>query len=265
MKYTLITGASMGIGKDIAKYNASLKRNVLLISLPNENLRKLAKEIVSEYGVKVDYKECDLTLNDTPKSIYEWVKSNNYKVDFLINNAGFGGVEVFKDTPYALNNSMIDLNVKAIVNLCHVFIEELEQNQPSFILNTSSMAANFPFPYKTVYGASKSFVKNFTIALSKEVKDLGISVSVVQPGATPTNTVVKDQIELGGTFSKISLYSSEYTAKLAVDQALKKKLIIVPGAKNKLFLRIMKLMPFRMQQNMLANKTKLMFDKINER
>lgn len=263
MKYTLITGASMGIGKEIAKYCASLNRNLLLISLPNENLNVLAKEIAFEYGVKVAYKECDLTLEDTPQLLHDWVISNNYQLNFLINNAGFGGVEIFKDTPASLNNGMIDLNIKATVNLCHIFISELEKNSPSFILNTSSMAANFPFPYKTVYASSKVFIKNFTIALAKEVKDLDIHVSVVQYGATPTNKVVKDQIELGGTFSKISLYASDYTAKTAIDKTLNKKTVIIPGIKNKIFLRIMKLIPSSMLQNMLANKTKQMFDKIN--
>ena len=255
----------MGIGKEIANYCASLKRNVLLISLPNENLGVLAKDIEKNYSVKVDYKECDLTLEETPKMLYNWVKENNYELNFLINNAGFGGVEVFEKTAFELNNNMIDLNVKALVNLSHFFIPELKKNRPSYILNTSSMAANFPFPYKAVYASSKIFVKNFSIALSKEVEGVGISVSVIQPGATPTNDIVKDQIKLGGVFSKISLYSAKNTAKLAVDKTLSHKTVIIPGVKNKIFLILIKLFPPKLLQNLLATKTKEMHNKIQRK
>ena len=89
MKYTLITGASQGMGLQMAKECAALKRNVLLISLPNENLKALSDEISNEYHVSTDFFETDLTILESAKNIFKWVQKNNYSVDFLINNAGF--------------------------------------------------------------------------------------------------------------------------------------------------------------------------------
>ena len=97
MKYTLITGASQGMGLHMAKECAALNRNILLISLPNENLQKLSLEIKEKYSVQSAYFEIDLTEKDSAKNIFNWVKKNNYSIDFLINNAGFGGVGSFED------------------------------------------------------------------------------------------------------------------------------------------------------------------------
>jgi len=255
-KYTLITGASQGMGRQMAIECAIRGRNILLVSLPNENLKNIADHIAKEYNIETDYFECDLTLKESVENIFNWTKNNNYAVDFLINNAGFGGSGPFEDYSYEYVNRMLNLNIRATTNLTHYFIPELKKNAPSYILNSASMIANFPCPYKTIYAATKVYVKSFTRALREELKPYNISVSVLQPGATPTNKVVRNQIEAGGFFFKISVTNVEQVAKKAINRTLKGQAVIVPGFKNRLSLRAIKLLPMSLVQNIIARAAK---------
>ncbi len=243
MKYTLITGASQGMGLHMAEECASLNRNVLLVSLPGENLQKLSIDIKEKYSVQSAYFEIDLTEKNSAKNIHNWVHKNNYSIDFLINNAGFGGVGSFEDYSIEYIEKMIDLNIKATTNLTHYFIPDLKNNSPSFILNNASMIANFPCPYKSIYAASKVYVKYFTEALKVELEVYDISVSLLQPGATPTNEVVKNQINKGGFFARLSVTEANKVAKKAVRDTLNGKSIIIPGWKNRMSLRFLKIVP----------------------
>ena len=252
-KYTLITGASQGMGKQMADECAKRGRNLLLVALPNENLKEFSEHLIRQYNIKADYFECDLIIKKSVENIFKWTQENNYAVDFLINNAGFGGAGSFEDYTLEYVNNMIDLNIRATTNLTHLFIPELKKNTPSYILNNASMVANFPCPYKTIYAATKAYVKNFTRALREELKPQGISVSVLQPGATPTNKIVKNQINEGGFFFKISVTSIEQVAKKAIDRTLKGQAIIVPGYKNRMSLRFIKLVPMIILQRIIAN------------
>ncbi len=255
-KYSLITGASQGMGKQMAHECASMGRNLLLVSLPNEGLKTLAEDLAKEFKVEVDYFECDLTSKESSEEIFKWSQEKKYAVDFLINNAGFGGVGPFEDYSFEYINRMLDLNIRATTNLTHFFVPELKKNAPSYILNSASMIANFPCPYKTIYAATKVYVKSFTRALREELKPYNVSVSVLQPGATPTNKVVKDQIESGGFFFKISVTNVEQVAKKAIKRTLKGQAIIVPGFKNRISLRAIKLFPMPLLQKMIASTAK---------
>ena len=252
-KYTLITGASQGMGKQMADECAKRGRNLLLVALPNENLKEFSEYLIRQYNIKVDYFECDLIIKKSVENIFKWTQENNYAIDFLINNAGFGGAGSFEDYTFEYVNNMIDLNIRATTNLTHLFIPELKKNTPSYILNNASMVANFPCPYKTIYSATKAYVKNFTIALREELKPQGIRVSVLQPGATPTNKIVRNQINEGGFFFKISVTSIDQVAKKAIDRTLKGQAIIVPGYKNRMSLRFIKLVPMIILQRIIAN------------
>ena len=252
-KYTLITGASQGMGKQMADECAKRGRNLLLVALPNENLKEFSEHLIRQYNIKADYFECDLIIKKSVENIFKWTQENNYAIDFLINNAGFGGAGSFEDYTFEYVNNMIDLNIRATTNLTHLFIPELKKNTPSYILNNASMVANFPCPYKTIYAATKAYVKNFTRALREELKPQGISVSVLQPGATPTNKIVRNQINEGGFFFKISVTSIEQVAKKAIDRTLKGQAVIVPGYKNRMSLRFIKLVPMIILQRIIAN------------
>jgi len=258
MKYTLITGASQGMGLEMAKECASLGRNILLISLPKENLKVLSKNIADKFKVQTDYYEIDLTESKSAEEIYNWVKKKNYSIDFLINNAGFGGVGAFEEYTLAYVEKMIDLNIKATTKMTHYFIPELKKNSPSFILNNASMIANFPCPYKSIYAASKVYVKYFTEALRVELESFGISVSLLQPGATPTNDVVKNQIQKGGFIARVSVTEAHKVARKAVRNTLKGRPVIIPGWKNRMSLRFLKVLPYSLLQIAILRSYKSM-------
>jgi len=260
MNYTLITGASNGIGKEMAIKCASMKRNLLLISLPNENVASLVEELRDKYAIQADYYECNLTEIGVPEKLLEWTKEKGYQVNFLINNAGFGGVGAFENHATSYIYAMLDLNVRATTLLTHFFIPELKKNAPSYLLNTSSMAANFPVPYKAMYAASKIYVKNFTIALREELKQYNVSVCLLQPGATPTNTVVKTQIETGGAMAKISVLTPSYVADYAIERTVQGKAVAIPGFKNRLSLFVAKLLPKSTKLKMAVKVGRTMSD-----
>ncbi len=258
MKYTLITGASQGMGLEMARECASLGRNILLISLPKENLKVLSENISEKFNVQTDFYEIDLTEAKSAEEIYKWVKKKNYSIDFLINNAGFGGFGAFEEYTLSYVEKMIDLNIKATTRMTHYFIPELKKNSPSFILNNASMIANFPCPYKSIYAASKVYVKYFTEALRVELDSFGISVSLLQPGATPTNDVVKNQIKKGGFIARVSVTEAHKVARKAVRNTLKGKPIIIPGWKNRMSLRFLKVLPFSLLQIAILRSYKSM-------
>lgn len=258
MKYTLITGASQGMGLEMARECASLGRNVLLISLPKENLKGLSLNISKEFNVQSDFYEIDLTENKSAEEIFNWVKKKNYSIDFLINNAGFGGIGAFEEYTLEYVEKMIDLNIKATTKMTHYFIPELKKNSPAFIMNNASMIANFPCPYKSIYAASKVYVKYFTEALRVELENFGISVSLLQPGATPTNDIVKNQIQRGGFIARISVTETHKVARKAVRNTLRGKPVIIPGWKNRMSLRFLKVLPYSLLQIVILRSYKSM-------
>ena len=258
MNYTLITGASQGMGLEMARECARLGRNILLISLPKENLKVLSENISEKFNVQTDFYEIDLTEAKSAEEIYKWVKKKNYSIDFLINNAGFGGFGAFEEYTLSYVEKMIDLNIKATTRMTHYFIPELKKNSHSFILNNASMIANFPCHYKSVYAASKVYVKYFTEALRVELESFGISVSLLQPGATPTNDVVKNQIQKGGFIARVSVTEAHKVARKAVRNTLKGKPIIIPGWKNRMSLRFLKILPYSLLQIAILRSYKSM-------
>ena len=258
MNYTLITGASQGMGLEMARECASLGRNILLISLPKENLKVLSENISEKFNVQTDFYEIDLTEAKSAEEIFKWVKKKNYSIDFLINNAGFGGFGAFEEYTLSYVEKMIDLNIKATTRMTHYFIPELKKNSPSFILNNASMIANFPCPYKSVYAASKVYVKYFTEALRVELESFGISVSLLQQGATPTNDVVKNQIQKGGFMARVSVTEAHKVARKAVRNTLKGKPVIIPGWKNRMSLRFLKVLPYSLLQIAILRSYKSM-------
>ena len=133
IKFTLITGASSGIGLEMANVCAEKGMNILLVSLPNEDLAATSKSISKKYKIKAEYHECDLTELSDLNNLLKWVEENGFHVNFLINNAGFGGTMAFDEMSEGYINKMIDLNIKATTHVMNMFIPILKSNSPSNI------------------------------------------------------------------------------------------------------------------------------------
>jgi len=252
--FTLITGASSGIGKAIAWYCGSKKMNLLLISLPNEGLGQVANEIQQRHGVIAYFMETDLASIDGPKTVYNWVHEKNFNINVLVNNAGVAGTTVFEKSDPEYSDVRIMVNIRALVLLTRHFLPMLKKNEKAYILNVSSLSAYFSIPYKTVYSASKTIVLNFSRALRYELKGSPISISVVCPNGVRTNAGTHARIEAHGTIATITTISPELLATIAIENMLKGKFLIIPLRINRLLLLLQKIIPTDMQQKILTRE-----------
>jgi len=241
--YTLITGASAGIGKAMAKECAKRKMNLALVALPGPELAKYAAHLELTYNIKVFYFPIDLSHKNGAKQLYEWCVSKRLPVNVLINNAGLGHVGTFEGSTVDFYQSMMQLNMQSLVALTQLFIPELKKHSSSYILNVGSASALHPVPYKCVYSATKSFVLYFSKALRAELKNTQVIVSCVCPGVVMTNKEVRETINSAGRLGRLTRMSAEEVAHIAIKGLLKKKAIIIPGKFNKMLLFTAKFIP----------------------
>jgi len=236
--FAVVTGASQGLGKAFSSELAKRKINLILVSLPNQNLAELSAEIGEEYKVKTHYYETDLTVNENVLKLSEWI-NRNFSVNLLINNAGMGGSKRFIDADVNYINNIMQLNVVATSILSHQLLPNLMSQSKSYILNVSSMAAFSPIGYKTVYPASKSFVHSFSRGLYEELKDTNVFVSVVNPGAMKTNDEITSRIEKQGFFGKLTLLEPEKVAKYCITQLFNRDTVIMVNSFSWLMLHLL--------------------------
>lgn len=240
--YTLITGASTGLGKELALECARRKMNLILVSLPGEDLKGLSKKIISDYQVRVSYQETDLTKRESIEDLVLWI-NNNFAVNMVVNNAGVGGSCMFAESTADYLDNIIQLNISAMVLLTRLLLPELKKHAEAYILNVSSLAAFSPVPFKTVYPASKSFIHYFSLGLRAELKNTSVCVSVLTPGPMLTNSDVSKRINGQSLYIKRSILPSQEIAQIAVKKLLKRKSVIIPGLINRFTAFLIRLVP----------------------
>lgn len=238
----LITGASSGIGLDMAKYLSSFGYDLYLVS---RNKKKL-EEIFSDIKTKVNIIEMDLTNTDNCFKLYEKLKDE--KIDIVINNAGFGDYGKFSDTDIEKELDMIDLNIRAYHILTKLFLSDFVKNDYGRILNVASFAGFVPGPYMATYYATKSYVLNLSLAISEELKKekSKVKISVFCPG--PVNTNFNNVANV--KFNVMSI-SSEYAARYAIDNMFKDKVLIIPS-NMKLMQKLVKISPYNLVLDIIS-------------
>lgn len=236
--FAVITGASQGLGKAFALELARRKMNLILVSLPDQNLKALSAEIGEVYGVESYYCEIDLSIREDILYTTDWI-NRNFNVNILINNAGIGGTKRFIDAEVGYINSIMQVNIVAASLIVHQLLPNLMQQSQSYILNVSSMAAFSPIGYKTVYPASKAFIHSFSRGLYQELKGTNVFVSVVNPGAMKTNVEISLRIEKQGFLGKITLSDPGKVAKYCIRQLLKKDSVIMTNPISWLIVNIL--------------------------
>jgi hypothetical protein len=249
--FTLITGASNGLGREMAIECASLGHNLILVALPGRNLDVFCDLLQKEYTIIARYYERDLTCSVEIHNMVEDILSK-YPVNFLINNAGIGGTSPFGDSSPDFLEKIIRLNITAVSLLTRLLLPELRKHTEAHIINVSSMAAFSPFPYKTIYPASKAFVASFSRSLGEELKKTSVKVSVLHPGPILTNPDVTIRILRQGKNGKRGLLPARILARKAINGVIKGKRVIVPGFANKLNRLLMTLLPSTMIVPILA-------------
>lgn len=234
----LITGASSGIGRDMARYLSTKNIDLILVARRKENLEELQKEL----NVNVKIIPMDLGNEKNVYKLYEKVKDDN--IDILINNAGFGLFGDFVDTDLDIELNMIDVNVKAPHILTKLFLQDFVKRDAGYILNVCSSAGFMAGPKLNTYYATKNYLTKLTMAINEELrqKNSNVVISALCPGPTSTefNKVAK------GTFS-IKEASSEYVAKYGIDKMFERKMIILPTLSMKLGNFGLRLIPYRLQ------------------
>ncbi len=248
---TLITGASQGLGREIAIECARRGQDLVLVALPGRDLGEFCRNLNAEFGVKADFFEIDLTDRAAIVTLAENVLAK-HRVNFLINNAGTGGTLPFDTSSLDYLDNIIQLNIRALSMLTRLMIPELKRHRRSYILNVSSMAAFSPIPFKTVYPASKAFVANFSRSLGRELKGTSVKVAVVHPGPIFTNADVILRIIRQGAAGKVGLLQAAEIARIAIDGVRSGREAIVPGFMNKVNLFLMRVVPSAIRLNMLS-------------
>jgi short-subunit dehydrogenase len=195
MNTTLITGASSGIGEAFARKLAARGDNLLLVARSEDRLINLCNELGRIQNTRAQYVAMDLSEPDAPARLFAETQTRELEIDFLINNAGFGSMGDFTtlDLDRALN--MIDLNIRALVDLTNRFLAPMRERKSGSIINVASTAGFQPVPFMATYAATKAFVLSFSEALREENRPYGIKVMALCPGVTDTNFFAASQMQ----------------------------------------------------------------------
>ncbi len=230
----LVTGASSGMGKDMAKYLASLGYDLFVVSRDKEKLASIYKD----EKVKVTIIDMDLTSTDNCIKLHEMLKKEN--IDILINNAGFGDAGKFTKTNLDKELEMIDLNVKSYHILTKLFLKDFVKRDYGRILNVASIAGFMYGPYMSTYYATKNYVVSLTLGIIRELKKdkSKVKVSLFCPGPVKTNFNKVANVKFN-----IGSISSEYASIYAIDNMFKDKEVIVPP-NMKLTKLLVKIVPY---------------------
>jgi len=229
----LITGASSGIGYEIAKLFAADKTDLLIVARNEKKLLEIKNEFEEQFKIDVFTVTADLSSNEGIQTVYDAVNTNKLIVSYLVNNAGFGDYGAFIDRRMEKYKEMIQLNIVSLTELSYHFGKEMVKRGKGRILNVASMAGLQPDPNFAVYGATKAYVISISEAIHKEFENTGVSVTVLSPGATASNFMERADM------NSAKLYASGVMASLDVamegyNGMMKGKLHVIPGFKNKI-------------------------------
>jgi uncharacterized protein len=242
MAIVLITGASSGIGKDLAEIFASQKNDLILVARSKDVLNDMAIDLERRYGGKVNYFDIDLSLPNSGIQLYDSVKDLGQSIDILINNAGYGLYGENADLEAEKVSNMLTLNINSLTQLTLLFSQDMKKAGRGKIMNVASTASFQPVPYMAAYAASKAYVLSFSEALHVELKKYGVTVSALCPGATETNFAKTANAESSKLFLNGAMSSREVAQK-AYEGLMKNKTVIITGLMNNLLSRSVSFLP----------------------
>lgn len=234
MKHVLITGATMGIGLELARLFAIDGYHIIAVARHQQDLQEVANELEKKYGIRVHTIAADLFDPDNAKEIIRSIQSKGLQVDVLVNNAGHGHYGKFAEGSLEVDLQIIQLNIMSLVVLTKNYVREMIARGEGKILNLSSVASKTPGPWQSVYHGTKAFVQSFTEALRYEVKDLGIVVTALLPGATDTDFFKKAGMTDSKVYEENKLADPAKVAKDGYEALMADKDMVVSGLKNKI-------------------------------
>lgn len=251
MAYTLITGASSGIGEVFARKLAAKKHDLVLIARSEDRLLALCDELMLEHKINAHYVALDLSKPDADARLFAETEKHDMEIEWLINNAGFGSLGDFAELPLDREIEMIDLNVRSLVALTHRYLPQMRARKAGVIINVSSTISFQPLPYMSTYAATKAFVTSFSESIAEENRLHGVHIMALCPGTTETNffdaSRIKDPVKVKGM----------QTPEQVVDAALRgvegKKTRVISGAINKFVAYTATIMPNNLITKVVGN------------
>lgn len=246
LEYALITGGGSGIGFEFAKLLLP-KYNLVLVGRDKEKLENAKQDLLKQYnsepGRRIIIMPYDLSELKASKDIFQACKEQSIDIKILINNAGCGAFGYHESLNETEIISMLNLNIITLTLLCKFFGKEMKSKRSGYILNIASLAAYQPVPYIASYAASKSYVLNFSEALSKELEDYGVIVTCLSPGHTDTNFFAYAGIgnEKEGFYGLKTRISATKVARVGIDALFSKRISVIPGIKNNILANINRL------------------------
>ena len=232
----LLTGASSGIGLEMAELLAGRGVDLVLVARSADKLEGLGEKLSRETGATVHVLSVDLSEPEGARRVFDFTRTQGIEIDILVNNAGVGVFGEHTSLDRDKLDRMLQLNINAVCDLCHLFGAGMRRRKKGRILNVASTAAYQPVPYFAAYGASKAFVLNFSEALAKEMEDHGVTVSCLSPG--PTDTGFFSEIDQQGVrnsqFDKAGRVGARSVAEIGIEMMFKGQLSRVVGTTNNL-------------------------------
>ena len=241
-KWALVTGASAGIGLELAKLLAQGNANLVLTARRVDRLEKLAAELSAKHGIRVEICAADLARPQAPEEILAFTSSRNLEIEFLINNAGFGAFGFGHRIPAEKMLEMIQVNCSAVVHLTRLYLPGMFERRHGDVMIVSSVAAFQALPYNSVYAATKAFDLLYAEGIAEEVRPFGVNVCALCPGSTNTEfQAVASQPDR--VFR--SAETAEKVARVGLEAMAAGKSSVISGAKNKLMVEFERLAPRR--------------------
>lgn len=266
MKVTLITGASGGIGAAFARKLAAEKHHLLLIARSADKLSALCSELSSLYQIEARYIAINLADKHAALNVFQETEALGLEVNFLINNAGIGSAGEFTALDMEMEREMMTLNMLALADLTHHYLQGMRKRRAGTIINVASIAAFQPVPFMAVYAATKAFVRAFTEAITAENQPYDISILLLCPGATETNFFEAANIGAEGkkAIATAQVESPEQVVENALRAVRRGKKITISGFRNTLLTRIGHFIPNTLIASVIARQFRPDFEKKNQ-
>jgi short-subunit dehydrogenase len=245
-KTALITGASIGIGRELAKLFAQNSHNLVLIARNAARLQEVAADLEKQFGVTAKAFPLDLTSSAAPQFLFDQLRRENIEIDVLVNNAGYGKLGAFAEIPYVESAGQIHLNITALTHLTKLFLAPMLEHKSGKILNVASTAGFQPGPLMAVYYATKAYVISFSEALANELQDTGVTVTCLCPGLTDTQFQIRAGTEKTTLFRRTRPMDAATVARDGYRALMKGKPLVISGIRNRLLMESLRISPRRL-------------------
>ena len=251
--FSLITGATGGLGRAFTLELASQNHNLFLTGTNNDKLDSLKKEILEKYpDANIVTHACDLSNHESRLALIQEIKNKNIYINYLVNNAGYiteGSIEYAKTEDLL---KCVQVNCEGTIHLTKTLVDNRDKNELMRIVCITSMASNYPMPYMAIYASTKALLRSFMISLREEYKKQNVKVLIVEPGAIATSEDMKLAIKAQGLKGKMSSVAPEIIAKKAIKKSFKNKSRYIPGFFNKVTIFVSNLAPTKLKTKAIS-------------